>query len=140
MNEFGLENNDTGIETDYIKSELTHFVEFDVVMQSIELFCQPDWKVAWKSKWDWLVILLGKYQEQPTLLNPYLEALITPIANRLLKLMEGFGVLNGTFNENQYQASVFFLVRYCILMNIHIIFRIALRKKSSFMHCVSSCR
>lgn len=82
---------ETGAEADFIGSELTHFSDFDVVLELIRSFCSVDWQSAWKAKWEWLVMVISKYQEQPTLLSPYLEALVSPMYNRLLGLMESFG-------------------------------------------------
>ena len=84
---------DSEHDADFIKSELTHFVDYDAVQDTIFKFCLPEgWDVYWDQKWEWLVAIVSKYQEQSSLLNPHLENLITPICNRLIELMDMFGV------------------------------------------------
>jgi hypothetical protein len=91
-------------EAEFLSSELTHFADYDVVLEAILSFCGPSdkWGKEWKAKWEWLGMVLAKYQEQPTILNPHLEDLITPITNRLIVLMESFGVFDGAFEPQNY--------------------------------------
>lgn len=91
-------------DADFIKSELTHFADFDVVLQTLNSFCGPAWKKQWAEKWEWLVMLVSKYQEQPTLLSPHLEDLISPLCQRLLALMDAFGAFSGEFDDKNYKV------------------------------------
>ena len=79
-------------DAEFIKSELTHFVEYEFVSESIQIFCGQSWESAWDQKWESVVVAVSKYQEQSTLLNPHLESLVTPICTQLVILMESFGV------------------------------------------------
>lgn len=94
---------------DFIKSDLTHFVDLDYVMEVIQLFCHPSWHQAWKDRWEGLVTVVSKYQEQPTLLNPHLEAMVSPLCTRLLELMHRFGVFEGSFTDEQYMVGTIIL-------------------------------
>lgn len=89
---------------EFIKSELTQFVDLDEVVQAIQAFCGVEWEGAWKSKWEGLIMVLSKYQEQPTLLNPHLETLVSPLTGRLLELMTAFGVFEGSCTDDAYQT------------------------------------
>ena len=91
-------------DTDFIKSELTHFTDFDVVLQTTNSFCGSGWEKQWSEKWEWLVMLVSKYQEQPTLLSPHLEDLISPLCKHLLELMDGFGAFSSEFDDINYKV------------------------------------
>jgi hypothetical protein len=97
---------DSEQDVDFIKSELTHFVDYEGVHDAISKFCLSEgWEIHWDQKWEWLTATVSKYQEQSSLLNPHLENLITPICSRLIELMDMFGVFESS-STNKFKYLV----------------------------------
>lgn len=72
----------------FSSSELSFFVDRVVVLKSVEILCDETRVTEWESSWSVLYSSLSKYQEQPLLLNPSLEEIMTPLCDRLLFLSE----------------------------------------------------
>ena len=64
-------------------AELSFFVDRDFVVEFILKVCSESWEVEFTEKFDLVVAALGKYQEQPTLLNPHLSEMLTPITEKM---------------------------------------------------------
>ena len=67
-------------------AELSFFVDLDSVLAFIHDICRDDWEVPFQNRFEWLVATLGKYQEQPTLLNPHLCEMLTPLTERMIDI------------------------------------------------------
>ena len=67
-------------------AELTFFSDRDRVNSAIRSVCSEAWASNYTSDQDSLALMLGKYQEQSTLLNPYLEELISPLFSKILDI------------------------------------------------------
>ena len=66
--------------------ELSFFSERYEVLKAIKSICDGAELSLFSVKFDWLVIVLGKYQEQPTLLNPYLFEMMNPLTTKVLDI------------------------------------------------------
>ena len=66
--------------------ELSFFVDREAVVAVIHEICGEKWKATFDQKFEWLVATLGKYQEQPTLLNPHLSEMLTPMTESMIKI------------------------------------------------------
>lgn len=85
---------DDDVATLALKSETAQFVESEAVRETVGRLAGPVWDEAFfGAQWDWLVITIAKYQEMPTLLNPYLEPILGPVFERLVVTMTGFGLM-----------------------------------------------
>jgi hypothetical protein len=67
-------------------AEITFFSDRHRVNSAIKNVCSEDWASTNTSDQDSLALMLGKYQEQSTLLNPYLEELISPLFSKILDI------------------------------------------------------
>ena len=67
-------------------AELSFFVDRDFVVEFILKVCSESWEVAFTEKFDLVVAALGKYQEQPTLLNPHLSEMLTPMTEKMITI------------------------------------------------------
>lgn len=65
-------------------TELSFFVDLDSVLAFIRDICEDDWELPFQNRFEWVVATLGKYQEQPTLLNPHLCEMLTPLTDRMI--------------------------------------------------------
>jgi hypothetical protein len=65
-------------------AELSFFVDRDIVVGFIHKVCCDSWEVEFTEKFDLIVAALGKYQEQPTLLNPHLSEMLTPMTEKMI--------------------------------------------------------
>ena len=83
-------SNDGDDDTDQVDAgrgaELSFFVELDSVLAFICDVCRDDWELPFQSRFEWLVATLGKYQEQPTLLNPHLCEMLTPLTEKMIDI------------------------------------------------------
>jgi hypothetical protein len=79
-------------EDNIVKSEQSFFSDWKLVQSWIDELCSEKWEQAWIEKWEWISTTLLVFQEQPTLLSPYLESFVVPITNRLLYIMESLGL------------------------------------------------
>jgi hypothetical protein len=66
--------------------ELSFFVDREAVVAAIKEICSANWLTAFTEKFEWLVATLSKYQEQPTLLNPHLSEMLTPMTERMITI------------------------------------------------------
>lgn len=78
-----------------IRSEEEYFLEWHNVNQFIEEIITNKWKETWELKWETISTSLLIFQEQPTLLGPYLEGIIVPLTNCLIEILQ------------QYQQEIF---------------------------------
>ena len=62
------------------------FLYSESVVAAIKDICSENWKVAFDQKFEWLVATLNKYQEQPTLLNPHLTEMLTPMTEIMITI------------------------------------------------------
>ena len=76
----------------FIKSEISFFIEREEVASYIIAVCGQDWKNPFHAKWDWLVNTISKYQELSTVLNPYLEELVTPLTICMLDILKSLNL------------------------------------------------
>ena len=65
--------------------ELSFFVDRDAVVIFIKEICSDKWELAFQ-RFEWLVATLSKYQEQPTLLNPHLSEMLTPMTEIMISI------------------------------------------------------
>ena len=65
--------------------ELSFFVDRDAVVTFIKEICSDKWELAFQ-RFEWLVATLSKYQEQPTLLNPHLSEMLTPMTEIMISI------------------------------------------------------
>ena len=72
------------------RSEDSFFSEFDEVCKILTNLCNGEWLLTWQSKRERLVQIFSKYQEQPTILSPYLEPIVNPIINFFLFVLKSF--------------------------------------------------
>ena len=115
MSEDSLHDNITETEEHgFIKSELTHFSDFGTVLEVILLLCESSctWERDWNTHWEPLVMMISKYQEQPSLLNPHLESLVTPLCTQILSLMETFKAFDTDWDITSYKVGGIF---FCLL-------------------------
>jgi hypothetical protein len=75
------EENDPGF-----GAELSFFVDRDAFVAFINEICSENWEGVFKDKFEWSVATLSKYQEQPTLLNPHLSEMLTPMTERMITI------------------------------------------------------
>ena len=78
-------DNDTEVDAGH-GAELSFFVYLDVVLAFIRDICSDSWEHPFQSRFELLVATLGKYQEQPTLLNPHLYEMLTPLTERMIDI------------------------------------------------------
>ena len=67
-------------------AELSFFVDRDYVLEFIRKVCGESWEVEFTEKLDLITAALGKYQEQPTLLNPHLSEMLTPMTEKMITI------------------------------------------------------
>lgn len=67
-------------------TELSFFVDRDYVVEFIHKVCGESWDVEFTEKFDLITAALGKYQEQPTLLNPHLSEMLTPMTEKMITI------------------------------------------------------
>ena len=65
-------------------AELSFFVDRDYVVDFILKVCGENWEAEFTEKFELVVAALGKYQEQPTLLNPHLSEMLTPMTEKMI--------------------------------------------------------
>ena len=67
------------------------FVERDAVVACIDEVCQADGggEEAFIVRFEFLTQTLNRYQEQPTLLGPSLVAMVEPLTQKMLRIVEG---------------------------------------------------
>ena len=65
-------------------TELSFFVDLDTVLAFIRDICYDDWELPFQDRYEWVVATLGKYQEQPTLLDPHLCEMLAPLMDRMI--------------------------------------------------------
>ena len=65
--------------------ELSFFVDREAVVAFIKEICSANWEVSFQ-RFEWLVATLSKYQEQPTLLNPHLSEMLTPMTEIMISI------------------------------------------------------
>ena len=75
------EENDPGF-----GAELSFFVDRDAIVAFIHEICSESWEISFKDKFEWSVATLSKYQEQPTILNPHLSEMLTPMTERMITI------------------------------------------------------
>ena len=96
--EEGEDQNDGGF-----GAELSFFIDREAVVAAIKDICSENWKVAFDQKFEWLVATLNKYQEQPTLLNPHLTEMLTPMTEIMITIATS--VANDTTRTSLLQVS-----------------------------------
>jgi len=72
----------------FSSSELSFFVDRDIVITCINVICDSTRSSDWEKQWEVFSFSLAKYQEQPLLLNSALEEMMAPLCARLLLLSE----------------------------------------------------
>lgn len=77
-----------------LRSEASFFAEWDFVKQFISEICTNKWENMWTTKWELLTSILLVFQEQPSLLSPYLEDIVIPLTAQLIKILEGEGEMS----------------------------------------------
>lgn len=80
------------------KEEVIHFIQ--IISRSADILecCE-----AFDKKYEWLVLTMSKYQEQPMLLNSSLSDLITPLADRMLTITFSLDLRNDEFSQVDYE-------------------------------------
>ena len=71
-----------------LRSEASFFAEWDFVKQFISDICTEKWENMWTTKWELLTSILLVFQEQPSLLSPYLEEIVIPLTAQLIRILE----------------------------------------------------
>jgi len=71
--------------------EAVFFVEREDVLAKIASVCRDGGNDSFEATFEYLVATLGKYQEQPTLLNSSLGDMMSPLTTRMLELVETKG-------------------------------------------------
>jgi hypothetical protein len=71
--------------------EAVFFVEREEVLAKIASVCREGGCGSFEATFEYLVATLGKYQEQPTLLNSSLGDMMSPLTTRMLELVETRG-------------------------------------------------
>ena len=90
-------------------SEYSFFVDRDIVLLAIHNVCDDTMEKEWEKHWAIYNTCLSKYQEQPLLLNPSLEELMTPLCERLLHLssfLVGMGDDGGSSKHPAFEMKV----------------------------------
>ena len=91
-------------------ADLSFFVDRPLVVQFILACCGDSWETTFQTQFERVSILLGKYQEQPVLLNPHLTEMLSPITTRMLEMISLSGSDDPTIsplqksNESQFHA------------------------------------
>lgn len=71
-----------------VRSEASFFSEWDLVKNFVQEMCGDNWEEIWNSKWEHVTTCLLVFQEQPTLLGPYLEDIVVPLTMRLIEILQ----------------------------------------------------
>lgn len=101
------EENDPGF-----GAELSFFVDRDAIVAFINEICSENWEGVFKDKFEWSVATLSKYQEQPTLLNPHLSEMLTPMTERMITIATSVAL--DTNRASLFE--VFFLLFYFYML------------------------
>lgn len=74
-----------------MEDEQSFFVERDAVVACIHGICQEDGpeEEGFTVRFEYLTLTLSRYQEQPTLLGPSLVAMVEPLTQKMLRIVEG---------------------------------------------------
>lgn len=88
-------------ELSFVKSEISFFKEHIECISVIKNFCESDWEQHYNEKREWLNITMIKYLEQPSLLNPYLEDLVTPLSETMLRIVSSVTISEESKNHLQ---------------------------------------
>ena len=84
-----------------VRSEEEYFSSWGRVEIFLNEIISINWKECWKRDWEEISSSLLIFQEQPTLLSPYLEKIIIPLTNTLIEIL-----LQHQNNSNtQFQVS-----------------------------------
>lgn len=83
-----MENKLIDSEDNVLKSEVDFFLERDIAVQIIKRLCSESWEQSWTTKWNELVSIFVKYQEQPTILGPYMEEILLPLTNYMVSFLK----------------------------------------------------
>ena len=70
-----------------LRSEASFFAEWEFVQQFIGEVCGSSWEKMWDCGWEKLTAVLLVFQEQPSLLSPYLEEIVVPLTAQLIKIL-----------------------------------------------------
>lgn len=91
MQDDGAEKAESG-ETDGkeggLGSEISYFQDKEEVLKVIVSICGSANEKEFEAHFEWLELTLGKYQEQPVLLQESLPSLIDPLTERMLAIIE----------------------------------------------------
>ena len=71
-----------------LRSEASFFAEWDFVKLFISEICTDKWESMWDTKWELLSSIFLVFQEQPSLLSPYLEEIVIPLTARLIAILD----------------------------------------------------
>lgn len=84
-------------------ADLSFFVDKEDVLLFIEIITRSTGILecceAFDKKYEWLVLTLSKYQEQPLLLNSSLSDLISPLADRMLNIAFNLDMSDDKFSQ-----------------------------------------
>jgi hypothetical protein len=96
-------NAELDTEENVLRSEASFFAEWDFVQEFIAGVCSSGWEVwAAAARWERLSAVLLVFQEQPSLLSPYLEEIVVPLTARLIGILEeGEGRRGGRFQVSE---------------------------------------
>jgi hypothetical protein len=70
-----------------VSGEISFFSDKEEVLVAINEICSNKWEIIFEKKFDWLQLVLGRYQEQPTLLGSSIQELITPMTDKMLDIV-----------------------------------------------------
>ena len=79
-----------------VRSEASFFSDWELVKSFVNDMCEDQWEQIWSSKWEHVTTCLLVFQEQPTLLGPYLEDIVVPLTLRLIGILEKEGCAAAT--------------------------------------------
>lgn len=81
------DNDDEPIASAGVSGEISFFSDKEEVLVVINEICSNTWEIIFEKKFDWLQLVLGRYQEQPTLLGSSIQELITPMTDKMLDIV-----------------------------------------------------
>lgn len=84
-----------------LRSEASFFAEWDFVKLFIREVCTDQWEALWTAKWELLSAILLVFQEQPSLLSPYLEEIVLPLTAQLIRIL---GVEGSSCSSRRFQV------------------------------------
>jgi hypothetical protein len=105
----GLESNEEENDPGF-GAELSFFVDRDAFVAFISEICSENWEGAFKDKFEWSVATLSKYQEQPTLLNPHLSEMLTPMTERMITIATSVALDTNRTSLFEVQSFCFMLL------------------------------